>query len=64
MGAFAALLRNGHVVTWGDSFSGGDSGAVQHQLLDVVSIKASGAAFAAILGNGSAVAWGSTLGTN
>lgn len=30
--AFAAILVNGCVVTWGDSRSGGDSSAVRDQL--------------------------------
>ena len=30
--AFAAVLDNGSVVTWGDPEDGGDSGAVEEQL--------------------------------
>ena len=33
--AFAAVLGNGHVVTWGRAGYGGDSAAVQEQLRDV-----------------------------
>ena len=31
-GAFAAILTDGSVATWGDAGAGGDSSAVQHQL--------------------------------
>ena len=54
--AFAKILGDGSVVTWGDSECGGDSSAVQDRLKDVQQIQASGHAFAAILENGS-VAW-------
>ncbi|CAE7846567.1 HERC1, partial [Symbiodinium sp. KB8] len=57
--AFAALLGDGSVVTWGSADYGGDSGAVQDQLRDVQQIQASDGAFAAILGDGSVVTWGS-----
>ena len=56
--AFAALLGDGFVVTWGHSTCGGDSSAVQEQLRDVQQIQASQYAFAAILGDGSVVTWG------
>ena len=55
---FAAPLGDGSVVTWGHDHNGGDSIAVQDQLLDVQQIQSSGGAFAAILGNGSVVTWG------
>ena len=56
--AFAAILGNGCVVTWGDDRYGGDSSAVQKQLRNVQAIQATDFAFAAILGNGSVVTWG------
>lgn len=37
--AFAAVLWNGRVVTWGNNLFGGDSGAVQDQLKDVRKIE-------------------------
>ena len=54
-GAFAALLANGSVVTWGDPESGGDSSAVQTRLRKVQKIHApkDGGAFAALLADGS-----------
>ena len=58
-GAFAAILRDGSVVTWGREELGGDSGAVQDQLKGVQQIQASHGAFAAILSDGSVVTWGS-----
>ena len=57
-GAFAAVLDDGTVVTWGYPPEGGDSSAVQEQLKNVKQIQASYCAFAAILGDGSVVTWG------
>ncbi|OLP91273.1 hypothetical protein AK812_SmicGene27044 [Symbiodinium microadriaticum] len=57
--AFAAILGDGSVVTWGDAATGGDSSAVQDQLKNVQQIQASRGAFAAILADGSVVTWGS-----
>ncbi|CAE7435911.1 HERC2 [Symbiodinium sp. KB8] len=56
--AFAAILHDGSVVTWGDVDFGGDSSAVQDQLKNVQRIQAAQNAFAAILGDGSVVTWG------
>ena len=56
--AFAAILGDGSVVTWGLAGFGGDSRAVQGQLKNVQQIQANGGAFAAILGDGSVVTWG------
>ena len=56
--AFAALLGDGSVVTWGHAEHGGNSSAVQHQLKNVQGIQATGKAFAAMLGEGSVVTWG------
>ena len=57
-GAFAALLGDGCVVTWGHADAGGDSSVVQGQLKNVQQIQASHGAFAAIVGDGSVVSWG------
>ena len=51
--AFAAILGDASVVTWGYALYGGDSRAVQQLLTNVQQIQASGRAFAAILGDGS-----------
>ena len=56
--AFAAILGDGSVVTWGNPEYGGDSSSVQDQLKNVRQIRASGGAFAAILSDGSIVTWG------
>ncbi|OLP79222.1 hypothetical protein AK812_SmicGene40514 [Symbiodinium microadriaticum] len=56
--AFAAILGDGSVVTWGDAYFGGDSSAVRDQLKNVQQIQANDRAFAAILGDGSVVTWG------
>ena len=56
--AFAAILEDGSVVTWGHAKSGGDSSAVQDQLKGVQQIQATEQAFAAILEDGCVVTWG------
>ena len=56
--AFAALLANGNVVTWGDPAFGGDSGHVQVQLQQVQQIYSTYYAFAALLSDQSVVTWG------
>ena len=56
--AFAAILADGSVVTWGNPNDGGDSSEVQDQLKGVQQVQASDFAFAAILADGSVVTWG------
>ena len=56
--AFAAILADGSVVTWGDPSAGGDSSRVQDQLRNVQQICGAYFAFAAILADGSVVTWG------
>ena len=56
-GAFAAILADRTVVTWGHAECGGDSSAVQSQLTTVQQIQASRSAFAAILADRSVVTW-------
>ena len=56
--AFAALLEDGSVLTWGDPDFGGDSSAVRDQLKGVQDIQASERAFAAIRKDGSVATWG------
>ena len=58
LGAFAAILSNGSVVTWGKADCGGDSSAVKDELRNVQQIQASPNAFAAILCDGFVVTWG------
>jgi hypothetical protein len=53
-------LKNGNVVTWGNSSYGGDSSAVQHLLKNVVEIYSTSNAFAALLENGNIITWGSS----
>ena len=57
-GAFAAILADRSVVTWGMPEHGGDCAAVQEELGHVEQIFATGYAFVAILADGSIVAWG------
>eukprot|EP00435_Cladocopium_sp_Y103_P017121 s2206_g4.t1 len=52
--AFAALLENGQVVTWGDPERGGNSPTLRN----VQQLQATLEAFAAILADGSVVTWG------
>ena len=59
--AFAAILGDGSVVTWGDAISGGNiasPGSGVDQLKNVQQIQALPGACAAVLADGSAVAWG------
>eukprot|EP00435_Cladocopium_sp_Y103_P052641 s878_g16.t1 len=56
--AFAALLADGSVITWGAPDCGGDSSAVKHRLRNVQQIQATGFAFTALLADGSLVTWG------
>lgn len=57
--AFAALLSDGSVVTWGDAYSGGDSSHVQTQLVNIKSISNSNFDFVAINDfNEIAASWG------
>jgi Ca2+-binding RTX toxin-like protein len=73
-GAFAALRSDGSVVTWGDSWSGGDSSihgydsswnqtskSVADDLngdVDVTKVVTNGQSFAAVRADGSVVTWG------
>ena len=59
--AFAAILGNNSVVTWGDIGYGGNSSGMQDQLKNLRQIKGSAGAFAAILQDGSLVTWGGQL---
>ena len=56
--AFAALNLDGTVVSWGTGHLGGDSSAVQPQLVHVQHIYATDDAFAALKKDGSVVQWG------
>ena len=56
--AAAAILGDGHVVTWGDP-PFGDSSSLQDQLRNVWQIQTTEFAFAAILSDRSVVTWGS-----
>ncbi|WP_447078485.1 Ig-like domain-containing protein [Shewanella algae] len=57
--AFAALMDDGSVLTWGASWGGGDSSAVANQLTaGVKAIYATQDAFAAVKDDGSVVTWG------
>ena len=58
-GAFAALMKDGSVVTWGLGDWGGDSSSVQAELKQgVVNIFPTHGAFAALKRNGSVITWG------
>lgn len=58
-GAFAAMLGDGSVMTWGGAIFGGDSSAIAGQLSSGVSkIYTSGMSFAALKDDGSVVTWG------
>ena len=61
-GAFAAVLGDGSVVTWGDAGLGADSAAVRDQLKNVQQIASTPGSFAAVLGDGTVVVWGNVGG--
>eukprot|EP00439_Symbiodinium_sp_Y106_P028978 s838_g3.t1 len=56
--AFAALLEDGSVVTWGDGRCGADSKAVRRKLNGIRRVIASNYAFAAVCEDRTVVAWG------
>lgn len=56
--AFAALLMDGSVVTWGQSDYGGDSSRIQRQLKNVQQLEATSAVFAAVLAADFFLTWG------
>ena len=56
LGAFAAILETGAVVTWGRADR--ESSQVQEKLMNVQHIQATGQALAAILESGAIVTWG------
>ena len=60
--AFAALRRDGSVVTWGAPEAGGDSSAVRPRLVAVRAIQAADGAFAALTAHGAVVSWGLHMG--
>ena len=57
-GAFAAIQKDGKVITWGASLNGGDASSIQGDLTNVISIAATNNAFAAVKKDGSVVTWG------
>ena len=57
--AFAAIKKDGTVVTWGRVFSGGDSSAKTDELYSIKSIVGSRRAFAALRDDGTVITWGS-----
>uniref|UniRef100_UPI0009C8411C hypothetical protein n=1 Tax=Pseudomonas sp. FSL W5-0299 TaxID=1917484 RepID=UPI0009C8411C len=56
--AFAALRKNGTVVAWGNQRMGGDTSAVEDQLINVQALYSSYEAFAALTSDGRVVTWG------
>lgn len=57
-GAFAAIKKDGTVISWGNELNGGDASSIQGELTHVVSIAATNTAFAAVKQDGSVVTWG------
>jgi hypothetical protein len=66
--AFAALMANGTVVSWGRIDSGGNtsyggslgSGIGDGELINVTKIYSTGKAFAALMADGTVLSWGET----
>ena len=60
--AFAVIMADGSVMTWGDKSNGGDSSSVaNHLMADVQHIYSTEGAFAALKADGTVVAWGRSL---
>ena len=57
--SFAALKKDGRVITWGNPLLGGNSDNVASQLKDIISIQKNGGAFAALRRDGKVITWGS-----
>ena len=58
-GAFAAILADGSLVTWGEDLA--DTKPVKHLLRNIRSVHSTGFAFGAIADDGSVVSWGHEL---
>ena len=56
--AFAALLKDGSFVTWGDASGGGNSNEVQGELHNIVELQAFQGCFAALSADRKAICWG------
>lgn len=56
--AFAAILADGRVITWGNEACGGCSHHLRDQLTNVSEIQATDYAFAALKSTGEVVSWG------
>ena len=56
--AFAAVLGDGTVITWGSRGDGGSSSAVQSKLKNIRSICSTEYAFAATTNSGTVITWG------
>lgn len=59
--SIAGLKKDGTVVTWGNTATGGDSSSVQSQLINVKTIRYTDKAFAAITTSGTVVTWGDSV---
>ena len=57
--ALALILSDGTVMTWGDPEGGGDSSAVNADLIKVHSVVGTVEAFAAVRSDGKVITWGS-----
>jgi alpha-tubulin suppressor-like RCC1 family protein len=55
---FAALRHDGRVITWGNSWFGGDSSNVQHELQNVKEVICGFGCFAALRDDGRVITWG------
>lgn len=56
--AFAAVTRDGNVISWGEDSAGADLSSVASQLSEITAIASSHEAFAAITWSGEVVTWG------
>lgn len=60
--SFAAIRRNGTVVTWGRQTDGGSSEHIREELQDVISISSTACAFAAIRKDSTVITGGDPTG--
>jgi hypothetical protein len=56
--AFAALLNNGTVITWGRADIGGDSTTIKHKLVNIEFLYSNKSGFSALSHEGKVVTWG------
>ena len=62
--AFAALTKNGNVITWGNPDYGGDSSRIQNKLINIQNIYSNHNSFVAINICNEIISWGNINSTH